>query len=164
MGHLRRRQLLWELGTLRYTEAELVLPIPSSPVELPSQSRAETFADEMATLGLSPHDHVMRFYRVWLDAQAIQNSVALEECDDGQRVRTAGLCVVHQAPPTAKGFHFLTLEDEWGMINVIVSPGLVVRDGKHLHSGRVLLVEGIAQRDAEVINVIAQRVGPLGVS
>ena len=50
------------------------------------------------------------------------------------------------------------------MINVIISPGLVVRDGKHLHSGRVLLVEGVAQREAEVINVIAQRVGPLGVS
>lgn len=49
------------------------------------------------------------------------------------------------------------------MANVIVSPGLVVRDGAHLHGGRVLLVEGVAQRDGDVINVIAQRVGPLGV-
>jgi error-prone DNA polymerase len=156
-----RRQLLWELGTLRYTEAELDLPIPSSPVELPAQSRAEMFADEITTLGLSPSDHVMHFYRAWLDAQGIQNSVTLEECDDGQRVQIAGLCVVHQAPPTAKGFHFLTLEDEWGMANVIVSPGLVVHDGKHLHSGRVLLVEGTAQREMDVINIIAQRVAPL---
>jgi hypothetical protein len=46
---------------------------------------------------------------------------------------------------------------------MIISPGLVVRDGNHLHGGRVLLVEGIAQREAEVINIIAQRVGPLGV-
>jgi DNA polymerase III alpha subunit len=68
------------------------------------------------------------------------------------RVRVAGLCVVHQAPPTAKGFHFLTLEDEWGMINVIVSPRLVVHDGQHLHGGLVLMVEGMAQREAEVIN------------
>jgi len=158
-----RRQLLWELGTLRYAADELDLPIPHSIPELPPQSRAEAFADEMATLGLSPSDHVMTFYRAWLDEQVIDNSMTLEACDDGQRVRVAGLCVVHQAPPTAKGFHFLTLEDEWGMINVIVSPGLVVRDGKHLHGGRVLLIEGVAQRETEVINIIAQRVGPLGI-
>jgi error-prone DNA polymerase len=160
---IARRKLLWELGTLRYTAEEMDLPIPHAEVQLPPQSRAEAFADEIDAMGLSASEHVMTFYRAWLDAQDIYSSVTLETCDDGQRVRVAGLCVVHQAPPTAKGFHFLTLEDEWGMVNVIVSPGLVVRDGKHLHGGRVLLVEGLAQREAEVINVIAQRVGPLGV-
>jgi hypothetical protein len=49
------------------------------------------------------------------------------------------------------------------MINAIVSPGVVLRDGRHLHSGRVLLVEGVVQREGEVINVIAQRVGPVTV-
>jgi hypothetical protein len=49
------------------------------------------------------------------------------------------------------------------MINVIVSPGLVVRDGTHLHGGRVLVIEGVAQREAEIINIIAQRVGPIGI-
>jgi hypothetical protein len=49
------------------------------------------------------------------------------------------------------------------MVNVIVSPGLVVRTGRHLHGGRVLLVEGTVQREAEVINLIAQRIEPLGV-
>ncbi len=162
-GWGERRQLLWELGTLRYAADELDLPIPHRMPDLPPQSRAEAFADEMAALGLSPSDHVMSFYRTWLDGERIHSSMTLETCDDGQRVRAAGLCVVHQAPPTAKGFHFLTLEDEWGMINVIVSPGLVMRDGNHLHGGRVLLVEGVAQREAEVINIIAQRVASLGV-
>lgn len=160
---IARRQLLWELGTLRYQADELDLPIPHSDPQLPAQSRAEAFAGELATLGLSPSEHVMAFYRAWLDAEGVYTSTTLEGCDDGQRVRVAGLCVVHQAPPTAKGFHFLTLDDEAGMINVIVSPGLVVRDGRHLHSGRVLLVEGVAQREAEVINVIAQRVAPLAI-
>jgi error-prone DNA polymerase len=160
---IARRQLLWELGTLRYAVDELEMPIPHADPKLPPQSRAEAFADEIAAMGLSASEHVMTFYRTWLDAQGIHNSMTLEACDDGQRVRVAGLCVVHQAPPTAKGFHFATLEDEFGMINVIISPGLVMRDGKHLHGGRVLLVEGVAQREAEVINVIAQRVGPLGV-
>lgn len=49
------------------------------------------------------------------------------------------------------------------MVNFIISPGLVVRDGKHLHGERVLLVEGVVQREDAVISVIAQRVGPLGV-
>jgi len=160
---IARRKLLWELGTLRYAADELDLPIPHADPQLPPQSRAEAFADEIDAMDLSANEHVMTFYRAWLDAQDIDSSVTLEACDDGQRVRVAGLCVVHQAPPTAKGFHFLTLEDEWGMINVIVSPGLVVRDGKYLHSGWVLLVEGVAQREAEVINLIARRVGPLGV-
>jgi hypothetical protein len=64
--------------------------------------------------------------------------------------------VVHQSPRTAKGFHFLTLDDEWGMINVIVSPGVVVRYGQHLHSTQVFLVEGSVQREGDVINLIAQ--------
>jgi error-prone DNA polymerase len=160
---IARRQLLWDLGTLRYHADELDLPIPHTDPQLPAQSRAEAFAGEMATLGLSPSEHVMTFYRAWLGEAGVDSSTTLEDCEDGQRVRVAGLCVVHQAPPTAKGFHFLTLEDEWGMANVIVSPGLVVRDGKHLHSGRVLLVTGTVQREAEVINIIAQRVEPIAV-
>ena len=158
-----RRQLLWELGTLRYVADELDLPIPHAEPRLPPQSRAEAFAGEIEALGLSASAHVMGFYRAWLDGQEIRGSVTLDDCDDGQRVRVAGLCVVHQAPPSAKGFHFLTLEDEWGMINVIVSPGLAVRDGTHLRGDRVLLVEGVVRREADVINVVAQRVGPLAV-
>jgi hypothetical protein len=46
---------------------------------------------------------------------------------------------------------------------VIVSPGVVLRDGRHLHGGRVLLVEGVVQREAEVINLIAQRIAPVAV-
>jgi hypothetical protein len=54
-------------------------------------------------------------------------------------------------------------DDEWNLINVVVSPGVVLRDGRHLHSGRVLLIEGVVQREGEVINLIAQRVGPVTV-
>jgi error-prone DNA polymerase len=156
-----RRELLWELGTLRDTVRELDLPIPSSAVQLPQLTPAEARTDEIAVLGLTTGEHVMAFYRPWLDQHRVTTSVTLDNCDDGQRTKIAGLCVVHQAPPTAKGFHFLTLEVEWGMINVIVSPGLVVRDGRHLHGGRVLLVEGTVQREGEVINLIAQRIVPL---
>jgi len=159
-----RRTLLWELGTLRYQADELDLPIPHTAIALPTPTPAETLASELAVLGLSSGNHLMALYRAWLDQHGLQSSATLETCDDGQRIKLAGLCIVHQAPPTAKGFHFACLEDEWGMANVIISPGLVIRDGKHLHSGHVLLVEGVVQREAEVINVIAQRIAPLAIA
>ncbi|HEX5691983.1 MAG TPA: error-prone DNA polymerase, partial [Roseiflexaceae bacterium] len=158
-----RRQLLWELGTLRYQEDELELPVPGPDVELPTMTRAEAYVGEVDVLGFSVDEHIMAFYRRWLDTRRMPNSATLEGCDDGQRVRVAGQCVVHQAPPTAKGFQFLTLDDEWGMINVIVSPGVAQRFGCTLHGSRILLVEGVVQREGEVINVIAQRVEPLVV-
>jgi hypothetical protein len=58
----------------------------------------------------------------------------------------------------------VTLDDEWGMIKVIVSPGMVVRTGRHLHGGRVLIVEGTVQRETGVSNLIAQRIAPIAVS
>jgi error-prone DNA polymerase len=67
-GQLRRR-LLWELGTLRYQEDELDLPIAGSDVELPRLTRAEVHTAEVAVLGLSTGDHIMAFYRGWLDQQ-----------------------------------------------------------------------------------------------
>jgi error-prone DNA polymerase len=158
-----RRTLLWELGTLRYQADELDLPIPHTAVELPTPTRAELLASELTVLGLSTGEHLMALYRTWLDQHGLVTSATLEACDDGQRVKIAGLCIVHQAPPTAKGFHFVCVEDEWGMANVIVSPALVIRDGKHLRGGRVLLVEGVVQREGDVVNLIAQRVGPLAV-
>jgi error-prone DNA polymerase len=158
-----RRELLWELGTLRYHTEELELTQPDAAVDLPPLTQAEAQAAERAILGLSTGAHLMAFYRPWLTARGAHTSATVHECDDGQRVMVAGLCVVHQAPPTAKGFHFLTLEDEWGMVNVIISPGLVVRDGKQIAGGRALVVDGVIQHESGVTNLIAQRVAPLAV-
>ena len=129
-----------------YGGAELLATAEKKLPKLPALTRAEAHAAEIAVLGLSTGEHLMTFYRHWLDDQGVLGSAALERCDDGQRVQVAGLCLVHQAPPTARGYHFLTLDDEAGFINVIVSPGLVLRAGMQLHSGRVLVVEGVVQR------------------
>ena len=148
---------------MRYQAEELDLVVPTAVVQLPPMTQAEAHAAERSVLGLWTGEQIMAFYRVWLDQHGMPSSQALTRSDDEQRVRVAGLCVIHQAPPTAKGFHFLTLEDEEGMINVIVSPGLVVRDGKHLHSGRMLMVDGVVQHESGVTNLVAQRVAPLAV-
>jgi error-prone DNA polymerase len=63
--------------------------------------------------------------------------------------------VIHQAPPTAKGFHFITLEDEDGMMNIIVRPAIYARYRRVLHSARLLLVDGVVEQANGVTNVMA---------
>jgi error-prone DNA polymerase len=159
--NIPRRQLLWQLGTLHYQADELDLLFPAESVPLPQLSAAEAMLAEQSVLGLSTGDHVMTFYRDWLDRHGILGSRALANCADGQRVRVAGLVVVHQSPPTAKGHHFLTLEDEDGMVNVIVRPPIFDRHRHTIRSARLLVVEGTVQRQDEVISFLARRVTAL---
>ena len=116
---------------------------------------------EQEIMGLSPGDHVMTLYRARLQERGILGSRALGECASGKRVRAAGLLVVHQAPPTAKGFRFLTLEDEDGMINVIVRPQIFNRYQKIVRTSRLLQVAGIVQQEGGVTNLLAQNIAPL---
>ena len=62
----------------------------------------------------------MSLYRSWLSERGILGSWELEMQPDGQQVQIAGLVVVHQSPPTAKGYHFITFEDEAGLVDVII--------------------------------------------
>ena len=84
------------------------------------------------------------------------------------KVRVAELEVVHQAPPSAKGHHFLTMEDEWAMLNVIVRPDVVTQTkkvpfqhGYGLNGATLVVVKGTLQRNGNVINVVAERILPL---
>jgi len=76
-------------------------------------------------------------------------------------VHVAGLVVVHQAPPTAKGHHFITLEDENGMINVIIRPRVHDRYRRTWHESRLLIVQGQVQQAGGTTSLLAQRVAPL---
>src|SRR5206468_5459770 len=80
---------------------------------------------------------------------------------NGGRVRVAGSVIVRQRPGTAKGFVFLSLEDETGIANVIVTPQLFARHRLPLVAEPFLLVEGILQIQDDVVSVRAQRVSAL---
>ena len=103
----------------------------------------------------------MTHYRARLREHHILGSRELTTHPDGPRARVAGLLVVHQSPPTAKQFHFLTLEDEDGMINVIIRPQVYSQYRHAIHNALLLLVEGEVQREGDVVNVLAERVLPL---
>jgi error-prone DNA polymerase len=158
---LPRRQLLWDLGRLRYQEDELDLIFPREKIDLPPLTQAETLAAEYDILGLSTGEHMMNLYRPWLSGQGILDTQELKLKSAGQRVRVAGLMVVHQAPPTAKNFHFVTLEDEGGLVDVIVNPQIYATYRRTLHSDRLLVVEGTVQQENGVVNVLAQRITAL---
>lgn len=85
---------------------ELDFSFATDEVDLPEPSHAELMAMERSVLGLSTGEHVISFYRPWLTKQGILGSEVLAAQPNGARVRVAGLLVVRQAPPTAKGWSF----------------------------------------------------------
>jgi error-prone DNA polymerase len=159
-----RRKLLWELGKQRYDADELELTFAENGVVLPDLSPFEKLALEQHVLGLSPDTHLMELVRGWFTLHHVLSSDGLRRCAAGDVVRVGGLVVVHQAPPTAKGYHFLTLEDEWGVLDVVVRPAVYQRYRKVLHGTRLLVVEGVVQRQRGALNVLAIRAAGVDVT
>lgn len=153
-----RRSLLWELGRLHYQEEELELVFPDDSVELPPLSESEKLQLERGILGLSTGPHPMALIRAWLAQQSVLSSAEVRACSTGEQIRVAGLVVVHQAPPTAKGHHFITLEDEDGLLDVIVQPGVYERYRGIWRHSPVLVVEGVVQSQDGVVGLLALHV------
>jgi error-prone DNA polymerase len=149
-----RRDLLWELGGLAFAEEELDIEVPVAPAALPALTRTERLGWEYELLGLAPDDHVLNLYRSALDARGVLVSQALEDQRDGKKVRVAGRVVVRQRPPSAKGFVFITLEDETGLVNLVVRPKVYERYWGALRNARLLLVEGHLQREGQAFSVM----------
>jgi error-prone DNA polymerase len=103
----------------------------------------------------------MAMARAELSQRGVLRAVELARAGDGARVRVAGSVIVRQRPGTAKGFVFLSLEDESGIVNVIVTPALFARARQALVEEPFLLVEGILQLQDGVTSVRAARVEPL---
>jgi error-prone DNA polymerase len=118
---------------------------------------AADYAGTAVTLG----PHPMAGQRAALSRRGVVRARDLAQLADGRRVRVAGSVIVRQRPGTAKGFVFLSLEDETGIANVIVTPGLFARQRLALVAEPFLLVEGILQMQDDVISVRAARVEPL---
>ncbi len=152
-----RRKLLWELGKLRYHEEELDLVLSDDGVALPPLSRAEEMGAEYGLLGLSTGDHVMALYRPRLKKAGILSSLDLKDCRDKEKARVAGFVVMRQRPPTAKGHVFLTLEDEFGLVNVIVRPEVYESFRHILRNSSLIIIEGTLQRQDGVVNLLAER-------
>jgi error-prone DNA polymerase len=154
---LDKRMLLWELGRTHYHEEELPLAFPPDDVELEPLSAAEELVYEYSVTGVATQGHLMELFRERLQRAHIGTSLDLARAREGQRLRVAGMVAVRQAPPTAKGFAFFTLEDEWGLLNIIVRPDVFHAQREAFAAASVLVVEGTVQRARGQVNLLAEK-------
>jgi error-prone DNA polymerase len=152
-----RRELLWRLGRCLEPPA-LVDDLPE--VWLPALTRGESLANEYALTGVSSEESPAVFFRHALTRAQALPSVCLAEAPSGAYVRVGGQVVVRQRPGTAKGFSFVTLEDEWGQVNLVLRPDLYPRYRRELRAPG-LLAEGVVERDGGVVNMKVERLWPL---
>ena len=108
----------------------------------------ERLQADYAGMGLTIGPHPMSLRRDDLALRGVLRAVDLPQARDGRRVRVAGMVITRQRPGTAKGFVFLTLEDETGISNIIVRPDLFLRDRLVITDERLQGIDGGASVDA----------------
>jgi error-prone DNA polymerase len=122
-----RRSLLWTLGQLHLADDDLGLETPVVDVVLPPLDALEESAWEYELLGLSPAGQVMVHYREALRKAGVLSTGQVKEARAGRTVWVGGMVVVRQRPPTAGGVAFLSLEDERGLLDVVLKPPVYER-------------------------------------
>jgi len=161
-----RRDALWQVERAVRGSGPLLenLPEPDSPSPLGPMNHEERLVADFRGTGLTVGPHPMAYRREWLNAMGIRRASELRDLPSGKRLRIGGCVITRQRPGTAKGFVFLSLEDETGVANAIVTPDLFHRNRLLLASERFLAIEGILQNQDNVISVKAERVQPLFVT
>ena len=150
-----RRSALWQVAAIERDPNSLFAgqkPSPE-PSPLPETTPLEDTLSDYRASGITVGPPLMSYLRPELDARGVLTAAQLREVPSGRFVRTAGLAIVRQRPGTAKGFCFITLEDETGMSNGILTPAYFSRLRRELHSGAILEVAGPLQNVDDVIHV-----------
>src|SRR6059036_3929350 len=148
-----RRASLWEAALL--DPGRLFEPPRGSGSPLAEMTEGERLVADYAGTGVTLGRHPMAMRRAELRRRGVLSARELAGAENETRVRVAGSVIVRQRPGTAKGFVFLSLEDETGIANVIVTPPVFARHRLALVSEPYLLVNGIAQRQDGVTSVRA---------
>ncbi|MGN6380274.1 MAG: DNA polymerase III subunit alpha, partial [Gaiellales bacterium] len=160
-----RRRQLWELGLHRAPSGppqarQLALALDTSPTpELRCMSEWERMVADHEAMGLTTGPHPMALLRDGLDP-ALRTAESLRRGAGGQ-VAVGGVMVARQRPSTAKGIVFLLVEDETGMVNIVVPAAVYEHDRIVIRSEPLVQVEGRLERRNGTLNVIAERVTAL---
>jgi error-prone DNA polymerase len=163
---LHRRDALWQVERAIRGSGPLLenLPESDSPSPLHPMNHEERLVADFHGTGLTVGPHPMAYRREWLNAMGIRRASELRDIPSGKRLRIGGCVITRQRPGTAKGFVFVSLEDETGVANAIITPDLFHQNRLLLASERFLAIEGILQNQDHVISVKAERVLPLFVT
>jgi error-prone DNA polymerase len=133
----------------------------ASPSPLRPMTIEERVNADFRGTGLTVGKHPLAYRREELNKLGVTRAIDLHEIRNGVWVRVAGWVIVRQRPGTAKGFVFLTMEDETGVSNVIVTPNVYDRNRSVLVDEPLLLIDGVLQNQDGVIHVKAGRIRPL---
>jgi error-prone DNA polymerase len=160
---VNRRDALWQVERVARPPGELYEQLleqdGNSPLE--SMSVLERVDADFRSTGLTIGKHPVAYHRQKLNRLKALRAIDIRKLADGNYVRVAGWVIVRQRPGTAKGFVFLSLEDETGVSNIIVTPQLFDRYRRELVSYPFLLIEGSLQNQDNVVSVKARRIEPL---
>jgi error-prone DNA polymerase len=125
---------------------------------LKPMTESERLVADYAGTGLTIGRHPMALRRDELSTRGVLRAIDLPAVRQGRRIRVAGMVITRQRPGTAKGFVFLTLEDETGIANIIVRPDLFARDRLVIVEEPFLVVDGVLQNQDGVTSVRAEAV------
>jgi error-prone DNA polymerase len=165
-GIEHRRDALWQVERASKLEGPLLrdsesLREDSEVRPLQQMNVEERLVADYNGTGLTVGKHPMHYWRADLRRSNVLSAQDLRLCRDGELVRVAGCIIARQRPGTAKGFIFISMEDETGIVNVIVTPDLYDHDRLVVTRSKFLLVAGPLQNQDNVILVKATRLTPL---
>ena len=155
-GH--RRQAAWA-ATAAVVQGDLfdATPMREAPTELPEPNAGENLVADYRSLNLTLRSHPLTLLRQPLAERRFVTAVDLKGTGHCALVRAAGIVVGRQRPGTATGIVFVTLEDETGLVNVVVHPQLVEKQRRELLGSTLLGVYGQLQIEGEVVHLVAKR-------
>lgn len=159
---LDRRKALWEVSALHDHPIALFAGQPSettfeTQIALPLMSMPEHVVQDYATTALSLKAHPVSFVREQLSALHISTTEDVNNALNGTPVKVAGLVLVRQRPGTASGVCFITIEDETGCSNLVVFQNIFTQFKSDIVQSKLLMVEGILQREEQVVHVIVKK-------
>jgi error-prone DNA polymerase len=162
-----RRDALWQVEEAGRPVGPLLrgaAPTTSQTTPLVAMTTDERLSADYAGVGLTTGPHPMAYHRAALREKYILSAIDLLDCRSNASIRIAGCVIARQRPGTAKGFVFLSLEDETGIANIILAPDVFERDRLIVTRNRFLLIAGTVQNTDGVIHVKAQRIIPLDIT
>src|ERR1700678_3544155 len=164
--NIHRRDALWQVEYAGRPTGPLLSEMPEQDEESPLARMTvdERLAADFHGTGVTVGPHPMAYHRAALSRMGIVCSSDLQNLKDGRKTRIAGCVIARQRPGTAKGFVFLSLEDETGISNAIVTPAVYEQYRRVVTYGKFLLIEGRLQNQEDVVSVKADVVRQLEIS
>jgi error-prone DNA polymerase len=163
---MHRRTALWQVERAARPAGPLLDAIPEQ-MELSPLNRMtdeERLVADFHGSGMTTGPHPMTYCRAALSKLHVKRACDLSRLPDGQYTRVAGCVIARQRPGTAKGFVFLSLEDETGISNVIVNPDLYEKCRVVINREKFLRVDGVLQNQDHTISVKASHVQPISIT